>query len=68
MARATIRSFAPLGVAEGRKEDLLLASTLNRPDQKGRVLLRCFNCSDQTLKVATGSIVGELIAVEEKDI
>ena len=68
VARATVRPFAPLGIAEGQRDDLLLAATLNRPDPTGRVLLRCFNCSDQTLKVAAGSIVGELIAVEEADV
>ena len=55
-------------MAEGQKEDLLLASTLNRPDQTGRVLLRCLNCSDQTLSIAAGSVVGELVAVGEEDV
>ena len=59
VARATIRPFALLGVTEGWQNDLLLASTLNRPDTTSRVLLRCFNCSDQTFKVAAGSVVGE---------
>ena len=68
LARTTIQPFAPIGVAEGRKEDLLLASTLNRPDQTGRVLLRCLNCSDQTLNIAAGSVVGELVAVREEDV
>ena len=56
------------GIAEGRREDLLLASTLNQPDQTGRVLLRCLNCSDQTLNIAAGSVVGELVAVREEDV
>ena len=32
------------------------------------MLLCCLNCSDQTLSIAAGSVIRELVAVEEGDV
>ena len=60
-------TFSP-GVVESKTTDILIAASLNQPDNKGRLLLRCLNVTDQPVKLTSGTIVGEFIAVEEDDI
>ena len=56
------------GLVEGWSEGIILAASLNQPDEKGRILLRCMNTTDQPLKLKAGAIVGKLHAIEERDI
>ena len=56
------------GVIEGQNDKLLLAASLNQPDEKGRILLRCLNPSNEPMKLAAGTVVGEWYSVEEQDI
>ena len=56
------------GVIEGNFEHVLLAASLNTPNKDGVVLLRCLNTSAQTIKLPAGTIVGQLLTVEDKDI
>ena len=45
------------GIVEGQNEGVLIAASLNQPDEKGRILLRCLNLSDQPVKLAAGAVV-----------
>ena len=56
------------GIMEGQKEGVLFASTLNRPDEKGRIMLRCLNPSSQPVMLKAGTVVGEWHRVGEQDI
>ena len=56
------------GLVEGRSSEVLIAATLNQPDPKGCILLRCLNASGQPVRLAAGAVVGEWCRVEEEDI
>ena len=53
---------------EGQNEGVLIAASLNQPDEKGRILLRCLNLSDQPVKLTAGAVVGEWHRVGEEDV
>ena len=68
--RVTDRAARLPGIIEGQAEgtELMIAASLVEPDDKGRVLLRCINPSDQPLELKAGSVVGEWTAVAEEDV
>ena len=57
-----------LGLVEGWSDGIILAASLNQPDEEGRILSRCMNTTDQPFKLKAGAIVGKLHAIEERDI
>ena len=56
------------GIVEGQQEEVIIAASLNQPDEKGRLLLRCLNLADQPVRLTAGTVVGEWHRVDEKDI
>ena len=46
----------------------MIAASLSQPDDKGRVLLRCINPTEQPIHLAAGTVVGEWNSVEENDV
>ena len=60
-------AFVP-GVIEGRSDQVLLAASVNQPDDKSRILLRCLNPTDQPVKLAAGTVVGEMHVLDEQDV
>ena len=54
--RITDRAARLPGVVEGQAEgtELMRAASLVEPNEKGRVLLRCLNPSDQPLELKVG--------------
>ena len=68
VCRVTSRNYAPIGVIIGCKEDIPIAASLNKPDDKGKVIVRCLNLTSQPLKVPAGYTLGSYTAVEEKEI
>ena len=53
------------GVIEGGNEPILLATTVNKPGQKGLVLLQCLNPTDQTVELKAGSVVGRWSTIQD---
>ena len=56
------------GVVEGHGEGVLVAASLNQPDQKGHISLCCINLTEQPVRLAAGAIVGKWHRIEEKDV
>ena len=56
------------GMVEGQGDEVLVAASLNQPDQKGRILLRCINLSDQPVKLRAGAVVAEWHRVDPEDV
>ena len=66
--RVAARECSPVGLIEGKTDNLLLATSLNCPDPDGRVVVRCINPASQPLKVKAGTTIGVYTAVEGTDI
>jgi hypothetical protein len=66
--RVTSHNFPPLGMVEGLAEALPLANSVNRPDQQGRLLVRCLNPTSEPIQIPAGSTVGTYTVVEDSDI
>ena len=66
--RVTAKEYCPVGLIEGKTDGLCLATSVNRPDHQGRVMVRCLNPAGQPLQVRAGTTVGIYTSIEEKDI
>ena len=50
---------------EDIEDGSLLASSLNQPDGKGQVVVRCINVTNEPLEIRAGMILGMFAEVEE---
>ena len=66
--RVTAREYCPVGLIEGKADGLCLATSVNRPDHQGRVMVRCLNPAGQPLQVKAGTTLGIYTSIEEDDI
>ena len=66
--RVTAREHCPVGLIEGKADGLCLATSVNRPDHQGRVMVRCLNPANQPLQVKAGTTIGVYTSVDEGDI
>ena len=66
--RVTIRKFCPLGAIEGQTNGLPIATSLNRPGVYGKLVARCLNLTNQTMKLKAGTTTGTFTGVEEKQV
>ena len=61
--RVTSRDYTPQGVVEGTDRRLLVAASLNRPGQKGRLRVRCLNPMECPLDLQSGVVIGSYTGV-----
>ena len=66
--RVRAHEYCPVGLIKGRTDGLCLATSANRPDHQGRVMVRCLNPAGQPLQVKAGTTVGVYTSIEDKDI
>ena len=65
LCRVSNGGTSPTGLIEGCGEKLQVASSLNKPDSKGRVVIRCLNPSLSSMTLPAGSLLGTYQRVEE---
>lgn len=66
--RVTHRKVAPEGLIEGTSKEVSIAASINRPDRKGRVILRCMNPRGAPLEIAAGTVVADYLAIQPEDV
>ena len=64
------QNYLPLGMIEGLKETgpVAIAASLNKPDPRGKVVMRCLNPDTQPLTLKTGSGVELYSGVEDTKV
>ena len=68
LCKVTSRNYCPLGIVEPLAEGVPLAASLNRPDERGQLLVRCLNPTKQPIELKCGTVVGTYTGVEEEKI
>ena len=68
LCRVTSRNYCPMGIVEALPDGVLLAASLSRPDDKGRLLVRCLNPTKQPVELRCGTVVGTYTGVEEDEV
>lgn len=62
--RVTAQNFCPIRLNEGQPGTLPTESSLNQPEENGRVVARCMNCTEPYLTFKAGSTIGTFTGVE----
>ena len=57
-----------MGLIEGRKDGLCLATNVNHPDYQGKVMVRCLNPASQPLQMKAGTTIGVYTSIDEQDV
>ena len=68
MCRVTSRNYCPIGLVEALPEGVPLAASLNQPNEKGQLLVRCLNPSKLPVELKSGAVVGTYTGVEEQEV
>ena len=68
LCRVASQNFCPVGMVEPLPGGVLLATSLNQPNQKGQLLVRCLNPTDQPLELKSGTAIGTYTGVEEEEV
>ena len=68
VCRVAARSYPSLGMIERNAEHIPVAASVNAPDAKGRVMVRCMNPSQQPHVLKAGCIIASNTSVEEPDV
>ena len=68
LCRVTSRNYCPVGLVEALPEGVPLAASLNQPNDKGQVLVRCLNPSGEPIELRSRTVVGTYTGVEEAEV
>ena len=68
LCRVTSRNYCPLGLVEALPGGVPLAASLNQPDEKGHLLVRCLNPSKQPVELKMGRVLGTYTGVEVGEV
>ena len=66
--RVTSKRYAPQGMVEGSDGALLVAASLNKPDGKGGLKVRCINLTECPVDLQSGAVIGSYTGVEDEDV
>ena len=66
--RITIRNYCPMRLIEEFPDEPLVASSLNRPIPKEKVITRCINATDRPLTFQSGATIGTYMGVETPQV
>ena len=66
--RLTSHNYAPEGLIESSSDKVVLASSINRPGEKGSVLVRCMNPTNQPLELPAGTTIGTFTSIDQTDV
>ena len=68
LCRVTSHNYCPLGIVEALSEGIPIAASLNQPNQKGQILVRCLNPSKTPLELKSGVVIGTYTGIEEGEV
>jgi transposase InsO family protein len=66
--RLVAKNFSPIGTIERQSDDVLIAASVNAPNEKGEVLVRCMNLGRNIIALKPGTTIGNYIGIAEEDI
>ena len=66
--RLTLHNCAPERLIESSSDKVVLANSINRPGEKGAVLVRRMNPTSQALKLPAGTTIGMLTSIDQTDV
>ena len=66
--RVSAEKHFPLGIIEGRSAELPIATSLNKPDDRRQVIVRCLNATNSVRVVRAGTTVATFTGIEEQDV
>ena len=68
LCKVTSRNYCPMGIVEALPDGMPLAASLNKPNERGQLLVRCLNPTKQPVELKCGAVVGTYTGVEEDEI
>ena len=68
LCKVTSRNYCPVGLVEALPEGVPLAASLNQPNDKGHLLVRCLNPSGQPIELRSGTVIGTYTGVEHDEV
>ena len=68
LCKVTSRNYCPVGLVEALPEGVPLAASLNQPNDKGHLLVRCLNPSGQPIELRSGTVIGTYTGVEDDEV
>ena len=68
LCRVTSRNYCPTGLVEAFPEGVPLAASLNTPNSKGQLLVRCLNPSKQPVELKSGAVIGTYTGVDDQEV
>ena len=68
LCRVASKSYCPVGIVEALPGGVPLATSLNQPNEKGQLLVRCLNPTDQPLELKNGTAIGTYTGVEDEEV
>ena len=68
LCKVTSRNYCPMGLVEALPEGVPLAASLNAPNDKGQLLVRCLNPSKQPVELRSGAVIGTYTGVEDQEV
>lgn len=68
LCRINTNNSFPVGAVSGNGKDWKMASSVNQPDHKGRLMVRCLNPSDEPIQLRSGLCVGRYYGLEENEV
>ena len=68
LCKVTARNYCPVGLVEALPEGVPLAASLNQPNDKGHLLVRCLNPSGQPIELRSGTVIGTYTGVEDDEV
>ena len=68
LCRVASKSYCPVGLVEPLPGGVPLATSLNQPDEKGRLIVRCLNPTDQPVELKNGTTIGTYTGVEDEEV
>ena len=64
----TSHNYAPEELIESSSDNVVLANGINRPGEKGAVLVRCMNSTSQPLQLPAGTTIGTFTSIDQTDV
>ena len=68
MCRITQQQAAKTGMIEGTQDDLPVAASLNRPDDQGRLFIRCMNTKNTPHQLTAGTVVANYTSTQDAEV
>ena len=61
-------NYSPEWLIKSSSNKIVLANSINRPDEKGAVTVRCMNPTSQHLELPAGTTIGTFTSINKTDV